>query len=126
MSLSKKLAIIKQYISLKKDTLVGDIVIVGTPANIFYAVVRDICPDTKKDWFSVRFTALVFPPVDLTWKLRYPQMCGAFFTINGEEHCMAAVVLRSEPEDKCTDDHRRSSAPDPSGKVIQFLRRSKR
>jgi len=121
MSLSEKLSEIKHHISLKKDTNTGDIVLVGTPGGFYYAVVRDIRPDTKKNWFAVAFTALVLPPVDLTWKLRYPQMCGELFTINGEEHCMAAVAFGAHPA--VSDSSGSESGSGQTGTILQLTPR---
>jgi len=123
MSLAKELTDIKRYISLKKDTRAGDIVLVGTPDGIFYAVVHDIRPDIKKDWYAVRFTALLLPPVDLIWKLRLPQMCGEIFTMNGEEYFMTAVALQALTAENrvcaCED------SPGQTGKIIQLAPRTK-
>lgn len=112
MALDSKLADIKKYISLKQETHTGDIVVVGRADGIFYATVLEIKPDIKKNWYSVRFTMLMLPPVELTWKLRQPQMCGEIFTINGEEHFMAAVSFKTE----------QAGIPirNRSGKVLQF------
>jgi len=119
MSLDKELTDIKRYISLKKDTHAGDIVLVGTPNGIFYAVVHDISPDIKKNWYAVRFTALLLPPVDLTWKLRLPQMCGEMFTMNGEDYFMTAVELEAREAENSDG----NSAP--TGKIIQLAPRAK-
>jgi len=121
MVLESKLADIKKYISLKQETHIGDIVIVGTSSDIFYATIRDIRLDIKKNWYSVHFTILAMPPVELTWKLRQPQMCGEIFTINGEEYFMAAVAFDPEPADRPVDDRDCIEINDRSGKILQFI-----
>ena len=120
MALDSKLADIKKYISLKQETHIGDIVLVGRADGIFYATVLDIIPDSKKNWYSVRFTMLVLPPVELTWKLRQPQMCGEIFTINAEEHFMAAVAFTTEQADIPLSDRDCDARNDRPGKVLQF------
>ena len=120
MELDKTLSDIKKYISLKNTTQSGDIVIVGTPGGIFYGVVRDIGPDIKKNWYSVQLTLLVLPPVDLSWKLREPQMTGEIFTIEGREHFMAAVDFTSPESNRDTDDCTNNSEPERPGNVLQF------
>jgi hypothetical protein len=121
MLLEKKLQDIKKYISLKNATYTGDILLVGTPDGIYYATVHDIKPDIKKNWYIVRFTLLVLPPVELTWTLREPQMCGEIFTINDEEHFMAAIELESGSADNPPSD--RGTNHEQSGKVLQFLQK---
>jgi len=96
MALKETLEEIKNHISFKKDTFVGDIVIVGMPAGISYAIVRDIKPDHKKDWYNIEFSLLMLPPVELTWTLRQPQMSGEIFTIDGDEHFMVAVDFTTD------------------------------
>ena len=113
MALESTLVDIKKYISLKQETHIGDIVIVGTSSEIFYATVRDIRPDIKKNWYTVHLTMLTIPPFECTWKLRQPQMCGEIFTINDEEYFMAAVAFDPEPADR----HDCNEITDRSGKV---------
>ncbi len=120
MTLDKKLKDIKKYISLKDTTYIGDIILVGTPEGIYYATVRDIKPDIKKNWYIVRFTLLVLPPVELSWTLRDPQMCGEIFTINEEEHFMAAVKLEPETKEETLNKCDCDTTPKRSGKVLQL------
>ncbi|MCX5895389.1 MAG: hypothetical protein NTZ51_06130 [Proteobacteria bacterium] len=94
MQLDQILKELKQKISVKAETGVGDIVLVGMKPGLFYGVVQDIKSNIKKDWWDVHFKLLVIPPVDITWILRTPQMNGEIFTINGEEHFMIAVDIR--------------------------------
>jgi hypothetical protein len=128
MTVEKALQDIKKNIPLKKDTNIGDIALVGTPDGIFYASVREIKQDFKKKWFNVRFTMLVLPPVELTWTLRQPQMCGELFTINNDDHFMIAVDLESESEP--TENHPRNrdceNQPDQTGKVLQLIQKTAR
>lgn len=125
MALDKELDNIKKHISLKNETYSGDIVIVGTPSGIYYATVRDIKPDIKKNWYIIRFTMLVLPPVEISWKLRQPQMCGEIFTINGEEHFMAALSLESEPVSETIENHECSTNAEQSGKVLQLVQKKR-
>jgi hypothetical protein len=120
MALESKLADIKKYISLKQETHIGDIIILVTGSDIFYATVRDIRPDIKKDWYSVHVTMLSMPPVELTWKLRQQQMSGEIFTINGKEHFMAAVAFDPEPADTIVKDRDCKGIKDQSEKILQF------
>ncbi len=121
MSFSEELAEIKRHISLKKDTNTGDIVLVGSPGGFFYALVRDIRPDNKKNWYEVSLTALVLPPVEFTWKLRYPQMCGELFTINGADHCMAAASFGADPTESSLSGP--ESISGQAGKLLQMAPR---
>jgi hypothetical protein len=121
MALESKLAYIKKHISLKQETHIGDIVIIGTSNDIVYATVRDIRLDIKKNWYAVHITILAMPPVKLSWKLRQPQMCGEIFSINGEEYFMAAVVFDPEPADSSLDDRGCNEINDRSRKVLQFI-----
>lgn len=123
MALESKLADIKKYISLKQKTHIGDIVLVGRAEGILYATVSDIKPDIKKNWYSVRFTMLVLPPVERTWKLRQPQMCGEIFTINGEEHFMAAVAFTTREADIALNNRDSDARNDQPGKVLQFTQK---
>lgn len=120
MTLEKNLQDIKSHISLKEDTNTGDIVLVGTPDGIFYATVREIKQDIKKNWYNVCFTMLVLPPVELTWTLRHPQMCGELFTIHDEDYFMVAIELGSDPADNPVSSHTCSIQPDRSGKVLKL------
>jgi hypothetical protein len=124
MHLKNQLADIKKHISLKNTTLTGDIVLVATPQGFFYAIVLDISPDYKKDWYAVNFTALVLPPVTVTWKLRDPQMCGEIFTINGEEHFMQAVKFDIFGlKNSACEDSTAELTPHCTDKVVPFIPR---
>ncbi len=124
MHLKKQIADIKKHISLKDTTLAGDIVLVATPQGFFYAIVLDISPDYKKDWYAVCYTALVLPPVNVTWKLRGPQMCGEIFTINGEEHFMQAVVFDIQGLKNLSREHNKTEETQRStDKVVPFIPR---
>jgi len=123
MLLEKRLQDVKKYISLKNATNTGDILLVGKPDGIYYATIHEIKPDIKKNWYIVRFTLLVLPPVKLTWTLREPQMCGEVFTINGEEHFMAAIELESGSTNNPSSDLDRGTNHEQSGKVLQFLQK---
>ena len=123
MALDKKLESIKKYISLKNDTDTGDIILVGMPGGIYYGTVQDIKQDIKKNWYIVRFTLLVLPPVECSWKLRLPQMCGEIFTINGDEHFMAAVKLEPESKDKSAHEDNCTINSEKPGNVLHLQRK---
>jgi len=121
MTVKEVLQDIKKNIPLKDDTNIGDIVLVGTPDGIFYASVLEINQDIKKNWFNVRFTLLVLPPVELTWTLRQPQMCGELFTINNDDHFMLAIELGAKTADTLLNDHDSNTSPNRQGKVLQLI-----
>ena len=93
MALNKLLSDLKKIVACKKTTAVGDVVIAGMNNGVVYGIVQDIKPNIKRDWWDIRFTALVIPPVDITWILRMPQMTGELFTIHGEDHFLFAVDI---------------------------------
>jgi hypothetical protein len=124
MLLDAKLEDIKKHISLKDTTHSGDILLVGTPNGVFYAIMRNIKPDGKKNWYTACFTMLLLPPVERNWTLRQPQMCGEIFTINGEEHFMVAVELTPAPEAAAARDNDCGTTPKRSGKVLQLIRKT--
>ena len=84
---------LKKTIPFKETTAEGDIILVGIKQGLSYGIVLDIKPNVKPEWWDVHFKLLVIPPVNLTWILRTPQMCGEIFTMNGDEHFMIAVVI---------------------------------
>ena len=84
---------LKKSITFKKTTDAGDVILVGMKQGLSYGVVLDIKPNVKREWWDVHFKLLVIPPVNLTWILRTPQMCGEIFTMNNEEHFMIAVEM---------------------------------
>jgi len=93
MPLEELLAELRNKITFKDKTAVGDVVLVGMKPGLFYGVALEIKPDVKKDWWNISFKLLVIPPVDITWILRTPQMNGEIFTIGGEEHFMVALDM---------------------------------
>ena len=102
MPLEELLAELRNKITFKEKTAVGDVVLVGMKPGLFYGVALEIKPDVKKDWWNISFKLLVIPPVDITWILRTPQMNGELFTIGGEEHFMIAIDmgLQKQPLNK--------------------------
>lgn len=87
---------LKQLISFKDTTSVGDIVLIAAkePKMLFYAYVNKIERDsTRRDeWWHVHFTLLSVPLQKLTWTLRTAQMSGKeIFTMGGEERFVQAV-----------------------------------
>ena len=93
MQLEQILAELKKVIKFKETTAVGDIILIGMQKGLSYGIVLDINPNVKREWWDVHFKLLVIPPVELTWILRTPQMCGEIFTMNGEEQFMIAVEM---------------------------------
>ncbi len=89
---------LKQIISFKDSTDIGDIVLVVAkePQMMVYALVTDIVRDTsrKDEWWHLSFTFLTVPPQEVTWTLRTAQMTGMeIFTMGGEERFVKAVHL---------------------------------
>jgi len=84
---------LKKTIPFKETTAEGDIILVGMKQGLSYGVILEMNPNVKREWWDVQFKLLVIPPVNLTWTLRTPQMCGEIFTMNGEEHFMIAVEM---------------------------------
>jgi len=95
MPLQQVLAELRKAITCKETTAAGDIILVGMKEGLSYGVVLDIIPNVKPEWWDVHFKLLEIPPVNLTWILRTPQMCGEIFTMNGEEHFMIAVEMET-------------------------------
>ena len=95
MPLQQVLTELRKAIKCKETTAARDIILVGMKQGLSYGVVLDINPNVKREWWDVQFKLLVIPPVNLTWILRTPQMCGEIFTMNGEEHFMVAVEMGS-------------------------------
>ena len=93
MPIEQVLAELRKAIKFKETTSERDVVLVGMEQGLSYGVVLDIKPDVKPEWWDVHFKLLVIPPVDLTWILRTPQMCGEIFNVNGVEHFMVAVTM---------------------------------
>ena len=97
MDVEKVLQAVRGYMRIKPTTEPGDIILVGMPSGVFYGLVDSIEPDHKKNWFEMKFKLLILPPVELSWKLRIPQMTGELFTINEEQHFVVSVDLSAEP-----------------------------
>jgi len=89
---------LKKTIPFKETTAEGDIILVGMKQGLSYGVILEINPNVKREWWDVQFKLLVIPPVNLTWILRTPQMCGEIFTMNSEEHFMIAVEMGIPPK----------------------------
>ena len=94
MDVAKILQAVRGYMRIKEATAPGDIILIGMPSGVFYGLVDSIEPDMKKNWYEMKFKLLILPPVELSWKLRIPQMSGELFTINGEQHFVLPVELR--------------------------------
>ncbi len=116
MPLEQILTELKKVIKFKDTTAEGDVILVGMKQGLSYGVVLDIKPNVKREWWDIHFKLLVIPPVNLTWILRTPQMCGEIFTMNNEEHFM--IALEMEPLQK--------PLPKPGGRAaLSIVRKSK-
>lgn len=104
MDVAKVLQAVRGYMHSKPVTAPGDIILVGMPSGIFYGLVETIEPDYKKNWYEMKFKLLILPPVELSWKLRIPQMSGELFTMNDEPHFVLPVDLHgAAPPEEHTD-----------------------
>jgi hypothetical protein len=112
MELQTILQTLREHVPFKKETLPGDIILVGMPSGLFYGVVQSIEPNIKKNWYNLNYKLLVVPPVDTTWILRVPQMTGEFFTINGENHFVIAVDI-SCAQKKAAEQQTETQRPEP-------------
>ena len=110
---------LKQLISFKKTTDVGDIVLIAAkePKMLFYGYINKIERDSsrKDEWWHLSLTLLSVPLQKMTWTLRTEQMTGQeIFTMGGEERFLQAVDLGEE------------QAGQPSAaKIIPMLKRVK-
>ena len=87
---------LKNIISFKDSTEVGDIVLIVAkqPEMLVYAYVTSIERDSsrKDEWWSIGISVLSLPPQHMTWTLRTPQMTGMeIFTMGGEERFIKAL-----------------------------------
>jgi len=94
MDVAKVLQAVRGYMHIKPATAPGDIILVGMPSGVFYGLVDSIEPDHKKNWYEMKFKLLILPPLELSWKLRIPQMSGELFTINSEQHFVLPIDMR--------------------------------
>lgn len=98
MTMEKLVAELKQIVSFKDSTDIGDIVLIVAkePKMLLYALVTDIIRDSsrKDEWWHLSLTFLTVPPQEVTWTLRTAQMTGMeIFTMGGEERFIKAVNL---------------------------------
>jgi hypothetical protein len=112
---------LRQLVSLKTTTEIGDIVIIAAkePKMLFYAHIDTILrDDTRRDeWWQVGMTILSVPLQQITWTLRTEQMTGQeIFTMGGEERFVQAVAFAGK---------RDMPKPDNGEKVVPFLKRVK-
>ncbi len=89
---------LRQILSFKGTTDIGDIIIVASkkPQMLLYGLVTSIERDEsrKDEWWVLGFTLLSFPPQNLSWTLRLPQMTGMeIFTMGGEEKFIGPLEL---------------------------------
>lgn len=111
--MEKLIAELKQVVTFKDSTDVGDLVlIVAKEPQIMasYALVTDIERDTsrKNEWWHVSLLLLSIPPQAMTWTLRLPQLTGMeVFTMGGEERFVKAVdveMISRQARPPVTDD----------------------
>ena len=94
--MEKLVAELKNLISFKETTVVGDIVIIVAkiPEMLVYARVGDIVRDEsrKEEWWQVTLHLLSIPLQEVVWTLRTPQFTGQeIFTMGGEGRFIKAV-----------------------------------
>jgi hypothetical protein len=94
---------LKQLITFKQTTDVGDIVLIAAkePKMLFYAYVQKIERDSsrKDEWWHLYLTILSVPLQKITWTLRAEQMSGReIFTMGGEERFLQAVDFGEKHE----------------------------
>ncbi len=99
MEMHKIIESLKTKMSFKEHTSSGDIILVGSPNGFFYGMVKDIEPDSKKNWYQFHFTLFSLPPVSVSWILRVPQFTGEIFSMNEEDHFVIAVDLNVPDKD---------------------------
>ena len=112
---------LRQLVSFKSTTEVGDIVLIAAkePRMLFYAHVDSIVRDDsrREEWWHVGMTILSVPLQQITWTLRSEQMSGReIFTMGGEERFVQAVAFGGKREKPKTD---------KGEKVAPFLKRVK-
>lgn len=112
---------LRQLVSLKTSTTVGDIVLIAAkePRMLFYAHVDNIIRDDSRrdEWWHVEMTILSVPLQQITWTLRTEQMTGQeIFTMGGEERFVQAVTFEGKRE---------KTKPENGEKVVPFLKRVK-
>lgn len=110
---------LKQMITFKPTTDVGDVVLIAAkePKMLFYAYVNKIERDSsrKDEWWHLHLTLLSVPLQKITWTLRSEQMSGQeIFTMGGEERFLQAV-----------DFGEKQAIPSGAGKKISMLKRVK-
>ncbi len=87
---------LKQILSFKDSTDVGDIVLIATkdPQMLIYGLITSIERDDsrKEEWWVIGVSLLSLPPQKMHWTLRTSQMTGMeIFTMGGEERFMKAI-----------------------------------
>lgn len=94
--MQKIVAELKELISFKDTTDIGDIIIIAAqkPQLLAYAHVDNIerDPSRRDEWWHIDLTMLTIPLQRMTWTLRTDQMTGKeIFTMGGEERFVKAV-----------------------------------
>lgn len=110
--MEKFVAELKQIITFKNSTDVGDIVLIAAkePPMLVYALVRSIERDAsrKDEWWHVGMSMLTVPPQQITWTLRTHQMTGMeLFTMGGEQRFVKAVDFGAQAAPTTGNDNTR-------------------
>ena len=110
---------LRQLISFKDSTNVGDIVLIAAkePRMLFYAYVNKIERDStrREEWWHVHFTLLSVPMQKMAWTLRTEQFTGKeIFTMGGEERFVKAVNFDENGETQ--------SSTEKAGKISALKR----
>jgi hypothetical protein len=72
---------------------IGDIVLIyHNEQPAFFAQVRDILADHKRDWYQVKLLVLQVPLTEVTWILREEYISGDTFTMDGDRVKMEKVT----------------------------------
>ena len=92
---------LKQLVTFKDTTDIGDIVLViaKEPQMLMYARVSQIERDTSRrdEWWHVHLTMLTIPLQEMVWTLRTAQMTGEeIFTMGGAERFVKAIEFESK------------------------------
>ncbi len=92
---------LKQAISFKDTTDIGDIVLIASkdPQILIYGLITSIERDEsrKDEWWVIDISLLAIPPQKVQWTLRTAQMTGMeIFTMGGEERFFKAVDFEKQ------------------------------
>lgn len=104
----------------------GEVVVIyqeDLPA--LYARIEDYTPDQRPRWYQLRLLLLTFPPQEVTWILREPQIDGEPFTMGGVPLQIKSVPSTGTPEQepepaKPSPERVRKTTKSPAGKLISL------